>query len=95
MIVLLAARELTPAVAVVHVEVEARAVLAEVARELLGAAGQLERQPQRIDHVLRHEAAGEGAKIAGLIPCRFADHLHDGIVLRQIDTQIGVALVVL
>lgn len=95
MVVLLAARELTPAVAVVHVEVEARAVLAEVARELFGAAGQLQRQAERVDHVLRDGAAAEGAKIAGLIPCRFADHLHDGIVLRQVDAQIGVALVVL
>ena len=95
MVVLLAARELTPAVAVVHVEVEARAVLAEVARELFGAAGQLQRQAERVDHVLRDGAAAEGAEVAGLIPCRFADHLHDGIVLRQIDAQIGIALVVL
>ena len=94
-VVLLAARELAPAVAVVHVVIQAGALLAEVARELLGAAGQLERQPQRIDHMLRHEAAAEGTKVAGLVAGNAADHLHGGIVLRQIDAQIRVALVIL
>ena len=94
-IVLLAARELAPAVTVVHVVVQAGALLAEIARELLGAAGQLERQPQRIDDVLRYEAAAEGSKIAGLIAGDAADHLHGGIVLRQIDAQVRIALVIL
>ena len=75
--------------------VQARALLAEVARELLGAAGQLERQPQRVDDVLRHMSAAEGAKITGAVPCHLADHLQNRVFLLQIDAQIGIALVVL
>ena len=93
-ILLLAARKLTPAVAVVHMKIEARPVLAKITRKLLGAARKLQRQAERVDHMLRNRTAAEGAEIAGLVPRRFADHLHGRVVLRQIDAQIGIPLVV-
>ena len=94
-IFLRAARELAPCVAVVHVVVEAGPILPEVARKLLPAARKLERQPERVDHMLRNKASAVGAEILRTVVLHARGQLDHRVFLMQIDAQIGIALIVL
>ena len=90
-----AARELAPCVAVIHVVIEAGPILPEVARKLLSAARELERQPERVDHMLRNKASAVWAEILRAVVLHARGQLDHRVFLMQIDAQIGIALVVL
>ena len=95
MIVRLGAAELTPAVAVAHVVIQARAGLAKVPGELLVAAGQAEGQAQGVKQMLGHAAAGKGAEVLGAVVLGAVFQGDRRVVLPQVQAQIGVALGVL
>ena len=86
---------LAPCVAVIHVVVEARPFLSEVARKTLAAAGQLQRQTQRINDHLRHVPPAVGPKIACSVVHDPAHQLHHRVFFPHIHAKIRIALVIL
>ena len=84
-----------PAVAALHLIVQAGPLLADVAREFFGAARQAERRTQGIDDLLCAPAASVGAEIARAVVRDARGQRDDGIGLTQVDAQVGVALIVL
>ena len=84
-----------PAVAALHLIVQAGPLPADVAREFFGATRQAERRAQGVDDLLRAPAASVGAEIARAVIRDARGQRDDGIVLAQVDAQVGIALVVL
>ena len=70
---------LAPPGALVHVIVQAGALLANIPGELLMAAGQLEGQANGLHHIVGHGSAAVGAVIIRAVVRRFADHGDDRV----------------
>ena len=76
-----------PAVAALHLIVQAGPLPADVAREFFGAARQAERRTQGVDDLLRAPAAAVGAEIARAVVRDARGQRDDGIVLAH--QQVG------
>ena len=86
---------LAPALALVHVVVQAWPVLAHVPWEDLAAPGQLQRQPDGLQQTVGHAPAAVGAKILRPIIGDLTDNGDGGVNILHIQPQIGIALVIL
>ena len=86
---------LAPAVAVVHMVVEAGPVLADVPGKDLAAPRQMEREPEGVDQLIGDRPAAVGSEVIRPVAGDLADQLHHRIVCPPVDAQIRVALVIL
>ena len=75
-------------------KIEARPVLAKITRKLLGAARKLQRQAERVDHMLRNRTAAEGAEIFRAVVSGLSHQGEAGIGRVSVQPHKGIALVV-
>ena len=84
-----------PAVALVHLKIQAGPLLSLIARELLAASRQMKGRADGLDHLLGTPAASVGAEVLCAVVLHARSQRDCRIVLPQVKAQIGIALVVL
>ena len=87
--------QLAPALALVHVVIQAGPVLPQVPGKLLAAVRQLQGPENGVQHMLSHAPAAIWPKISRTIVSQLVDHGDSGVLLRHVQPQVGVALVIL
>ena len=94
-VVLRAAALYAPAGAGPHLVVEARPFLADIPREAPRAVRQQERLADGIYYLVRLSPAAEGAEVSRAVLARAADDGHHRVLAARVDTDEGIALVIL
>ena len=86
--------QLAPASALVHMVIQTGPILPQVSGKLLAAARQLQGQKDGPQYILGHSPAAIGAKIGRAIVGQLVNHCNFWILLRHIQPQVWIALIV-
>lgn len=80
--------------ALVHMVIQTGPILPQVSGKLLAAARQLQGQKDGPQYILGHSPAAIGAKIGRAIVGQLVNHCNFWILLRHIQPQVWIALIV-
>ena len=86
---------LAPTGTLVHMVIEAGALLTHIPRKLLAAGGKLQGVLHRLQDIVSHAPAAERTVIMGTIIRDFAHQRDSGINLLHIQAKVGIALIIL